>query len=368
MITESTLRELIAFHPGTPVLSVYLDVDPVSSPLEKSKLRLRQMLGPYEGEAKDDVNQAYRYLEHEYAGFGRSVVLFSCAEADYFRTFNLALPVRSRARLLNRPYVKPLAALLESYGHIGVALVDQQGARLFHFHLGQMTEQEGTLGESVRHKKHGGGSQSGGRRGSIAAPSRAGEAAIERNLRDAAHFAADFFNDQSIRRVLVGGTEEVITRFISLMPRQWQSLVMGTFNINMTAGHTLVLEKSLQVLEDWERKKDERIIRSIITAAAKGGNGVVRLDDTLSAVYAGNIHTLIISDGFRAPGYRCTHCAYLSAQKQAVCTFCGNPIEKIEDAVEFAVRQVLADGGEVEVVKANPELENAGNIGALLRY
>jgi peptide chain release factor subunit 1 len=368
MINETTLRDLIGFHPGTPVLSVYLDVDPISGASEKSKLRLRQMLQPYEDEAFDDVHRVQRYMEHEYDGAGRAVVLFSCVDAEFFEAFILSLPIRSRARLLNRPYVKPLAALLETYGHIGVALVDQQGARLFHFHLGQLSEQEGTLGESVRHTKHGGGTQVRGSRGGSSGQTRSAEGAIERNVRDAAHFASDFFSQQKIRRVLVGGTDEIAARFISHLRRQWQSLVMGRFSIEMTAGHAAVMERSLEILEEWDHQKDARLISTIVTAAAKGGNGVVRLDDTLSAVHAGNVQTLIISDGYRAPGYRCTHCAYLSSQPQEQCGFCGNPVEEIEDAVEFAVRRVLADGGEVEVVKANPQLEKAGNIGALLRY
>lgn len=368
MITELNLRELIEFHPGAPVLSVYLDVDPASGASEESKLLLRQLLKPYEAEAAEDVERVQRFLEYEYAGTGRAVVLFSCAQANYFQSYFLALPVRSRARLLSHPYVKPLAALLENYGHFGVALVDQQGARLFHFHLGQIKEQEGTLGDSVRHTKHGTGSQSGGSRGISPGQSRTADGVAERNLREAARFAGVFFSAQKIRRILVAGTDDVVARFITLLPRKWQTLVMGTFSIEMTAGHTTVLERSLQIIEDWERVKDERLIRDIVTAAAKGTNGVIRLDDTLSAVHAGNVQTLIINDGYRAPGYRCSHCGYLSTQSQVRCTFCSNPIEEIEDAVEFAVRRVLADGGEIEVVKANPQLEKAGNIAALLRY
>ena len=44
-------------------------------------------------------------------------------------------------------------------------MVDKQGARLFYFHLGELREQEGVLGESVKRTKRGGGSQAAGRRG-----------------------------------------------------------------------------------------------------------------------------------------------------------------------------------------------------------
>jgi hypothetical protein len=368
MINQSTVRELIGFHPGTPVLSVYLNIDPSTATSEKPRLQLRQLLQPYLEEAPQDVEKIQRYFEHEFAGGSSAAVMFSCVAADFFQAYALQLPLRSRARLLNRPYVKPLAALLENYGHIGVALVDLQGARLFHFHLGELTEQEGTLGESVRQTKDGSGSQAGGSRGGSTGQARSAGQVSEQNIREAALFAATFFNEHKVRRILLGGKEESLTRFKSHLPRKWQSLVMGTLSTEMTASSAIVMDKAMQVLEAWDSQKDERLVSTIVTAAAKGSNGVVRLDDTLGAVHAGNIQTLVISDGFRAPGYRCTQCAYLSTQHQETCSFCGSRVERIEDAVEFAVRRVLADGGEVEVVKANPLLEEAGNIGALLRY
>jgi hypothetical protein len=49
------------------------------------------------------------------------------------------------------------------------------------------------------------------------------------------------------------------------------------------------------------------------------------------------------------------------------CLFCGRSFVKIDDAVELAVRKVMQTGGEVEIVRDNPALEEIG-IGALLRY
>ena len=96
------------------------------------------------------------------------MAVFSCAPEGFLRAFSLALPVASRVRINNQPHVKPLADLLDSYGGYGVVLVDKQGARLFSFHLGELQEQEGLMGESIRHTKRGGGSQSPGRRGGVA--------------------------------------------------------------------------------------------------------------------------------------------------------------------------------------------------------
>jgi peptide chain release factor subunit 1 len=368
MITEQDLQELISYRPGDPVLSVYLNVDPSSGSSDSYKLHLRQMLKNFEENAPKDTETIERYVEHKYDWSGRSLAIFSCAKDNYFRSYSLSLPIRSRTRRLYRPYVKPLADLLNNYGNFGVALVDKQGARLFHFHLGQLQEQKGTMGEAVRHTKRGGGSQALGRRGGTAGQTRYSEEIAERNLKDAARFAAEFLEENRARRVLVGGTEANVARFITMLPKIWQSLVMGTFPIDMTAGHAQVMDKAMSVAMKEEKKKELRLVEAIITAAAKGHEGVVRLDDTLGAVHAGQVQTLVITDGFRAPGYRCTGCDYLSAQALKKCPFCGSSVEEIEDAVEMAVHKVLSDGGEVEVIHNNKKLEKAGRIGALLRY
>jgi len=368
MLTEQDLHELIALRPAHPVLSVYLNISPSAGSAEAQKLRLRQLLKDYQEAAPRDTAAIESFVDHEYDWSGRSLAMYSCAADGFFRAYSFAVPLRSRARLMDRPYVKPLADLLDNYGNYGVALVDKQGVRMFHFHLGELREQVGTLGETVRHTKRGGGSTSPGRRGGTAGQTRYSEEVAERNMKDAAKFAARFLAENHVRRVLIGGTQENVAQFLSFLSKSWQSLVIGTFPLEMTAGHNQVLEKAMQVALEAEEAKEARLVSAVVTAAAKGREGVVRLEETLSAVHDGRVQTLVISDGFRAPGYRCLGCGYLTSHALEECPFCGNRFEEIEDAVEMAVRRVMQDGGEIEVVHDMPPLEEAGNIGGLLRY
>lgn len=368
MLNEQDLKDLLAYRPKSPVLSVFFDIDPSTGSANTHKLRLRQMLKEFSESAPQDVERIDRYIEHEFGWRSRSLAIFSCAAEDFFRTYPLAVALRSRARRIDRPYVKPLADLLDSHGDYGVAVVDRQGARLFRFHLGELQEQEGTLGETVRHAKRGGASALFGRRGGTAGQTRDQDDIADRNLKEAARFAASFFQEKRARRVLIGGTEENAARFASLLPKTLQSLVLGTFPMDMTATASQVLEKAMEVALRAERDREERMVTAAITASAKGKDGVLRLEDTLSAVHAGRVQTLLVSDGFRAPGFLCDGCRHITARRLARCPFCGGSFHEIEDAVELAVRHVLGDGGDVEVVHDNPRLKEAGSIGALLRY
>jgi len=366
MLTEVELRELLDFQAPHPVLSVYLNTEPSEGNSDAYKLRLRTMLK--EVNLPEDVSAVERYFDHEFDRTGRSVAMFSCVPEKFFRAYSLAVPLRSRVRISDHPHVKPLADLLDSYGGYGVALVDKQGARLFSFHLGELREQEGVMGEEVRRIKRGGASSVAGRRGGVAGQTKHAEEVAGRNMREAAEFAARFFAENNVRRVLIGGAELNVANFRAQLPKAWQSLIVGTFPMSMTAGKDEVLERSMQIGREVENQREAAVIQTLITNASKGRGGVMKLDDTLRCVHEGRVQSLVIREGYRAPGYRCTGCGYLTAHEQKKCSFCGKAFEQIPDAVEMAVRKVMQQGGDVEVLHEDQNTERFGHIGAILRY
>ncbi|MGD8814992.1 MAG: hypothetical protein PVI78_11020 [Anaerolineales bacterium] len=368
MLNEQDLKALVAYRPGQPVLSVYLNADPSSSAADDYKLRLRQLLKQHEDNMPQDTEALIRFVEHEYDWSGRSLALFTCTADGFFRSFSLHIPLRDRARVHNRPYVKPLVDMWDNYGNYGVALVDKRGVRMFHFHLGELREEEGTIGEAVRHTKRGGSSKAPGHRGAIGSQTRYAEEITQRNLRESTKLATRFLKKNRVRRLLVGGTETTVARFVEELPKSWRSLLVGTFPMSFSSEQSQILKRAMQAAQKAEQQRQDQLVSTVITAAAKGREGVVRLDDTLSAVHEGRVQTLVIHAGFRAPGYRCRGCSFVTTQELKRCPFCGETFETIVDAVEHAVRRVIEDNGEVDVVHDSPELKQAGNIGGLLRY
>jgi peptide subunit release factor 1 (eRF1) len=190
----------------------------------------------------------------------------------------------------------------------------------------------------------------------------------DRNIKDAVDFATRFFSENNIRRVLVGGADDTVALFCSQLPKAWQSLVVGTFPMSMTASHKEVQERAMEIGQQAESKRESTRAKSVVTGAAKGRGGVIGLDDTLEALREGRVMTLLIREGFRTPGNRCTSCEYIVAEPLDVCPFCNADVEDITDIVEMAVRQVLRSGGEVEVLNRDQQVDGFEQIGALLRY
>ena len=365
MLSENDLRELLDFTTKDPVLSVYLNTDPTRGNADTHKRQLRSMIK--EINLTNDVQAIERFFDHEYNWSGRGIAVFSCSSKNYFRAYPLAVPVRNLIHISDRPSVKPLAALLDNYGGYGVVLVDKQGARVFFFHMGDLREQEGVLGEAVKRSKHGvGGSAMPGRRGSGTA-TRAVDEVVDRNMKDAAEFAVKFFEDNHVRRILIGGTDENVKSFCNLLPKAYHSLVMGTFPMSMTASHNEVKARALELGMRAEKEREDRLVERVITNSAKGGAAVVGLEATLDAFNQGRIQHLLISDGFRKNAYRCKSTGMLTTKPEEACGG-ESDAEKVYDVVDLVVNEVLKRGGDVEVIMSSPELQHAGSIGAVLRY
>nr|BAL54759.1 hypothetical conserved protein [uncultured Chloroflexota bacterium] len=365
MLTDAAIRELLEYRSASPVLSVYLNLDPSEGNSEAIRLRLRNMLKDVN--LPEDEARIWEYMAHEWDWKGRSLAMFSCAGDGFFRAYSLGVPLRSRYFVGRQPYVKPLAHLLDDFGYYGIVLIDKQRARLFSFHLGELQELEPFQGEEVRHTKRGGASAVPGRRGGAAGQTDYEEEVVERNMKNAAEHVGRLFEKVRLRRLLLGGTEENINLFRKHLPKTLQSLLIGTFPIQLNANRTELMEKVLEIGQRSEQKREAQLVEQMITVAAKGEKGVVRLDETLEAVHAGRVQTLIVRDGYRAPGYQCQKCGYLSTQSLMSCPFCGASFAEIPDAVELAVRKVLESGGEVEIVDGAPALEPL-KIGGILRY
>ncbi|GAB4520959.1 MAG: hypothetical protein Fur0018_01030 [Anaerolineales bacterium] len=366
MLVKENLDELVAYVGEYPVLSVYLNTDSLAGNDESALLRLRTLLKGVEMPA--DEQAVLQYLIQEHDGRGRSVVMFSCAAESFWRAYPLSLPILDRVWVHQQPYVKPLARLFDRYGHYGVALVDQQGARLFSFHLGTLQAQEGVLGENIHRTKRGGASQMVGRRGGASGQTDRTSELTERNMRAAAEAADAFFAHHHVRRVLLAGTEKNVALFRSLLPKAWQSLIAGTFPMSMTASAEEVLSQAMRLVQIQDRQEEAERVQAAITAAAKGRDGVVGLDQALEAARSGQVYALLVSENYRASGRACQGCGYATTQALPQCPFCGNAFASLPDAVEYAVRQVMRSGGEVEIVHDLPALEAAGHVAALLRY
>lgn len=372
MLRQEDMQDLLAFDGGdSTVVSLYLDADIGQNTNEVIKKQARALLKEVD-DIGDDVEAIEHYLDLSYDWNSPGLALFSCAAKDFFRAYPSAITFRNRIRFGHRPHVKPLTHLFDYYAHYGVIVIDRIGARFFEYHLGELMDSGGTMGDDVRKQKLGGGSARGG--GSSTTTGQRGgqggrheEEVVQRNLRDAATSAQEFFANKPIRRLFLGGTAENVAQFREQLAKQMQSQIAGTFAVDMTAGEHEIRQQSLGLLQQANAEREQTLVKKMITAAAKGGNAVVGLEATLKTVGEGRVQTLVVADGYRTPGFVSTEANYLSAYESVSSPY-DSPLIPADDIVEEAVSKTMDMGGSVEIISGNPDLEKAGRIGAILRY
>ena len=365
MIGPRELRELAAFTAReTPVLSLYLDTDLSRQLKDQVKLVLRDLLerAGADGAPADDLERVSHFVDLEYDWQGRGLVIFTCQADGLWQPLPLPVPVKSQAFVGEQAYLMPLAKLLDKFAPYGVAVVDQEGGRLFLVDMGGVVEQEEAMGEPIKHHKQGGWSATRWQRHE--------DRLAHYNLRVAAEATVRFCERHGCPRLILAGTDENTARFRDLLPHNLRQVVVGTVALDRTAGAHEAIERSREILDDVEAGRERDLVQQMVTTRAKGGPAVVGLADTLFALQEGRVLTLLVEEGFAAPGYLCPDCDYLSTNDAARCLFCGTSqrAQPVANVVERGVHRAILQGARVEVIADSPALARAGRIGALLRY
>ena len=371
MFSEQDLNELLQFRSDrSSVLSVYLNVDPTQHSSDQYKLSLRSLLKEVADEAEPaDLEAIERYFDFEYDWQGKGVAVFSCQKEGFWRSHSLAVPVHNYAYVSHRPYIKPLTDVLDAYGRYAVILLDSAGARMFLFNLGELVETTGMLGEEVRRVKHGGASGVAGMRGGMTAKAaRHGEEVVQRNLKEIVEATESFCQANGCHRLVLGGSESNVSQFLDVMPKSMQEKVIGTFTVDFGAPATEVQSRSMEVIEEVAGEREDELVKEMIGGWRRRSGATAGLSDTLAALQEHRPSILLVSAGFEVSGYRCKNCRYLTLVEREECPLCGGEFERVEDLVDTMTHRALEQGVEVEIVRGNPDLEEAGSIGALLRY
>ena len=361
MISEKELQELATLSTGAPVLSLYLDTDLSQQSKEKCKLVLRDLLEKVmSSAAAEDVAKIETFIDLEYDWQAKGVAIFSASKDGFWRVYPLTVPIESEAHTGEQPYIKPLTQILDEYPRYGVALMDQEGARLFLIHLGQIEEKGGWTGQDLKRHKQGGFSAERFQR-------RADQQA-QQNLKNAAEATVRFCEENQCGHLILSGSGETVPRFRGMLPKALQKQIVGTLGLDMTAPASEVMAHAEKLIAEEQSQREQRLVEDLVTAVAKGGGAVIGLADTFYNAHQGRVHTLVLERGFEANGYLCAGCGYVSAEPITKCPFCGGKPEPVEGAVNRVVQKVIQSGGKVETVAPSEALTKAGHIGAILRY
>jgi peptide subunit release factor 1 (eRF1) len=274
----------------------------------------------------------------------------------------LPMPVHSRVVIDHAPAVGELEVLLREHEPMGVLLADRQRARMFVFELGELVERS-ELFEAVPRDLDVRGERD---RGSDL--KQVVETHTQQHLRHAARVAFEVWNQHPFRHLVVGACDPHIrAQLESNLHPYLRSRLCGQITLPVTAGHTEVLAAAQAAEAEVERRREAELVERLRAAVASGRRAVAGLGPVMDGLSAHRVDTLVLSKGYAAPGWRCRACDTLAAIGPR-CKGCRGEMVPVDDVVEDAIEEALAQSCQVEICVGNADLDVMGRIGALLRY
>lgn len=380
-LTRQTLGHLTGMQTdGHAVLSVFLDLDPtrfthlrdrhaeLDSVLEQAERRAleRGQLPHADRKAlRTDLEQVRELLEskEELAPqSARGLAIFRSGPAGIFDLVRLPRPVDPMAVIDTTPFVEPLVEL-GAPERWCVLLVSRRAGRIFTGTRERLVEVDDVQDEVHGQHQQGGWSQARYQRGI--------EHEADEHIRGTAERLFRHLQGRPFDRLLLGGPSELRGRVDEALHSDLRRRLVGHFEVDVErASANEVHKRALPLIEENERGREEDAMSRLREGMAPGGHAATAIGEVLELLSERRVQTLLVAEGFGAPGFCCPQCALLlSDSESGSCPADGTPLERRDDIIESAISAALAQDAEVLVVHHERErLDELGSIAALLRY
>lgn len=373
MLSREEVKEIISMNGGNGYfVSLYLNVDPRFNKKGDYLVHFKNMMkntiealdkSVYK-RVKKDLEKIDNYVLSNKRLFKKGLALLSSSEISFWKEYHLGVPVRNELIIDKTSYTKPLLDIFDNYEKYAVLLVDKESARIFVVHLGEIVEYSEVHTPDVpgKHKKGGWFALSQDHY------ERHIDFHIGLHLKEVVEKLSSFFSREGIRRLIIGGSDEAVSMIKGRLHKTILDKVTGNVKIEMFTGINEVLNKVEPILSAFEKKQEDETVKTLITKAMKNENAVLGLDNVINALQEQKVMELVVLKDYKENGYSCTSCGFLTVQKVDPCPYCKGKMEAVDYIVDMAGEKAIQQGALVEVVAENKMLQDAGGIGAFLRF
>ncbi len=389
LIYHQQLEELAKYRKQTdePMVSLYLNV----APPEDYKTHLNSMIRTTRNELKDRmdkdrfeaVDRLFGTIEkHAKNTFHnlkntRLVVIFADT-TGFWQEYRLPVSLPGELAVEPDPYIRPLTTLMDEFERYLVLVADSRHARLFSLYLGDFEEHpdifmESDVPDRVRVNVS---MASGGGSGGAKVYQGLGDKRIEGHIKDQIHkhlkASADktfeYFREKDFTRLIIGTPDDKNRPWLrDHLHSYLKDRLAGEFNARPTLPDNELKNMALETAAAYERENEKRIIDTLFEKSTSGSMAVLGIDPVIRALRRGQVHTLVIENGYKTRGYLCLNDHNLSTTETA-CPLCEAPMTEVDDIIDEMVEEAILHNSEVKhVFTEHPEFEKY-HAGAVLRF
>lgn len=391
LLYNQQLEELIRYKNQTnnPMVSLYLNMPPgvdaitrLNSMIHSARNNLKTTMEKDRFEAVDRLlTEIENYARHNLKRVEKTrlVVIFADT-AGFWQEYRLPVSLPGHIAVDSDPYIRPLSALLDQFDRYLVLVADSRHARLFSLYLGDFEAhpdifmEDEAVPDRVRANESmaraSGGQSAKGVYGGL------GDKRIEGHIKDHIHKhlknttdkTFNFFKEKNHTQLIIGTPEDKNRSWLKDHLHSYlKERLAGEFNANPSLPDSELKELALETAKQYERERETRLIDTVFEKNSPGNLGVLGIDPIIRALRKGQVHTLIIENGYQTKGFICRDDDTLSLSG-GDCPLCGHPMEEVDDLLDEMVAEALLQNSEIKHIFTNhPEFEQY-HAGALLRY
>ena len=373
LVTLEEVKRLVQFKYPNPVISLYLNLDPLKvrnknylstfrSLLTQEKKRQAKFIEGLSREAKKtldaDIEAIEEFLENRFRPEGlRTLALFTSGKD---LKFVLHLPVRlyhpDRLVIDHDPYITPLVSLFNKHPRILAIHVSKEETVLYRYQLGifekikrikhsalKLTDK--TLADKIQQQQL---------------------ARLRRYFREVIRLIVNLHHQEHFNKLLVMGTKHTTSVFLSTVPDHLSKRIIGTITLKPETTEGTVkqeVEKAInKYLENLELEQAK-----IIEAHFNKGELIYGKEAILKAQNDFIIKKLWVASTANWPGYICPIDHYMSTQPQK-CPYCQKQLQPAENLIDELVERASVHHIDFYTFDFHPELLDKFDGAAALVY
>jgi peptide chain release factor subunit 1 len=373
--TQEQIDRIIRFDgDGLPVVSLYVGVEPDSSPQSDGEVhtRVNSLLDPIRTLSKDrsldhdarvsirdDLERLIRASTAERWAPGM-MAIFTCSGRDFFEEVSLPRSIRDRVVTDVTPWIRPMLAVLDEYHRMCVVIADDATAQVWELYLREIREVERFRDPALNKPDYAYGMAEYGVHNKV-------EELAKRHYRRVATTLNDVFRIEGFDLLAVGGHPHEVSNFIDFLPRDLRGRIAGTFTIDASTATPADVRSSAEAIMDrYEQDEERSLVAEIVEAVAERRRAALGVEPCLWAGTVAAIQKLAIQEGAEVPGVVCDRDGWM-ALSGAKCPLCGEATRATADVLEELVEVVIDGSGSVEHVRVDTELRQH-KAGARLRF
>jgi peptide subunit release factor 1 (eRF1) len=262
----------------------------------------------------------------------------------------------------HNPYVRPLSAIINEYHRICVLTLDRKEAKWYDIFMGETSLLESIEGDVPSKVREGGWEGYESKRIERHIASR-----LHNHLNTAAKLTFDLYNNKKFDWLFLGCSDEYYKDLVPLLHPYLKKRLKGRVKVKPGDSPNTILQQALPLKQKLKKQERNETLQNFIAELNRGGLAVSGLKNTLRRLNRGEVQTLLITRQFSHPGRYCEHCDFLFVD-EAKCPSCKRKTTPLVDVIDEAVEAAIEKGSRVVHLLPPSDLENYGDIGALLRY